>query len=44
MKRIYEYNGNLIIRLSLEVPEEITEEQIEKLNNLNLELESKTNQ
>ena len=42
MKRVYEYNGNLIIRLTLEVPEGFTEEQIETLKSLNEKMETKT--
>ena len=34
MKRVYDYNGNLIIKLTLEVPQNITEEQLESLKNL----------
>ena len=42
MTRIYEYNGNLIIKLFLKVPLEITVEQKEILKNLNNQVNSKT--
>ena len=44
MKKIYEFDGNLIIKLRLEVSEEITEEQMKSLKSLNKEIKSKTTQ
>ena len=43
MSKVYEYNGNLIIKLNLQVPSEITEEQKETLKTLNKEFQPKIN-
>ena len=43
MKKIYEYNGNLVIKLTLDTSSEITEEQKENLKKINEEVLSKIN-
>jgi len=42
MTKVYEYNGNLVIKLNLEIPSEITKEQKELLKKLNEEFGTKT--
>ena len=43
MKKVYEYDGNLIIRLTLEALKDITEEQIESLKKLDKDINPKIN-